>query len=133
MHQERNRHMNRILIVVAALLWCRGAYADAIGGFWKNDADPVWIEVVQNEGVATGTVVRNDRNPAAAGRILLKDLMAEDEVNVWRGQVFAVRLGEFRDAQVRLARADRMEILVKVGFMSRTVTWTRVDEVLGAE
>jgi hypothetical protein len=59
--------------------------------------------------------------------------MAEDEVNVWRGQVFAVRLGEFRDAQVRLARADRMEILVKVGFMSRTVTWTRVDEVLGAE
>jgi uncharacterized protein (DUF2147 family) len=115
------------------LLWCRPALGGDIGGTWKNDADPVWIEVVHDDGVATGTVVRNDRNPAAAGRLLLKDLKPGDEANVWRGQVFAVRLGEFRDAQVRLTGDDRMEILVKVGFMSRTVTWTRADQAVGAE
>ena len=125
--------MERVLIVVVAMLWCQGSFADDIEGIWKNEADPVWIEVVHGDGVATGTVVRNDRNPAAAGRLLLRDLKLGDEANVWRGQVFAVRLGEFRDAQVRLIDADSMEILVKVGFMSRTVTWTRVDEVLGAE
>ncbi|HEY5681800.1 MAG TPA: hypothetical protein VIS55_17135 [Pseudomonadales bacterium] len=125
--------MTRWIAVLLMLLWCRPALGGDIGGTWKNDADPVWIEVVHDDGVATGTVVRNDRNPAAAGRLLLKDLKPGDEANVWRGQVFAVRLGEFRDAQVRLTGDDRMEILVKVGFMSRTVTWTRADQAVGAE
>ncbi len=126
--------MKRVLIVVVAVMWSQGSFADDIAGIWKNEADPVWIEVVHGDGVATGTVVRNDRNPAAAGRVLLRDLTADGaEANLWRGQVFAVRLGEFRDAEVRVLEADRMQILVKVGLMRRTVGWTRVTDTLGAE
>ena len=126
--------MERVLIVAVAMLGCQGSFADDIEGIWKNEADPVWIEVVHGDGVATGTVVRNDRNPAAAGRVLLRDLTADGaEANLWRGQVFAVRLGEFRDAEVRVLEADRMQILVKVGLMRRTVSWTRVTDTLGAE
>jgi hypothetical protein len=45
------------------MLWCQGSLAEDIGGIWKNEADPVWIEVVLDDGVATGTVVRTGAFP----------------------------------------------------------------------
>ena len=50
---------------------------------------------------------------------------------MWRGQVYSERLGEYKDAEVSLSEPDSLEIKVKVGFMSRTVSWVRVDEVPG--
>ena len=69
---------------------------------------------------------RNERNPDAVGRVLLKALVRDAaEDMLWRGQVFAARLGEYRDAKVRLLDGRRLEITVKLGFMSRTVGWSR--------
>ena len=77
-----------------------------------------------------GTVVRNDKFPERVGREILKDLVTEDlEQGLWRGQIYAERLGEYRDAEITLAEPDRMSIKVKVGFMSRTVEWQRVEAV----
>ena len=104
------------------------AAAADIDGFWKNSEEPGWIEIKLDEGV--GTVVRNDNYPERVGRQILRDLRAdESEENLWHGQVYAERLGEFRDADISLAEPDRMEFKVKVGFISRTVEWVRVDEV----
>ena len=62
------------------------------------------------------------------GRILLKDLKArEGEADRWNGQVYAERLEEYKDAEITLPEPDQMQIKVKVGFMSRTVNWTRVS------
>ena len=117
----------RILIFFFAALFAHTASANDIAGVWKNDEHPVWMEIVEAENaVATGTVSRNEHNPDAVGRVLLKALVRDAaEDLLWRGQVFAARLGEFRDAKVRLVDGRRLEITVKVGFMSRTVGWTR--------
>ncbi len=99
-----------------------------ISGFWKHAEEPGWIEVSLDEG--KGTVVRNDKFPERVGRELLKDLVAEDgEEGVWRGQVYAEKLGEYKDAEIRLSEPDLMTIKVKVGFMSRTLEWKRVTEI----
>ncbi|MCR9278686.1 MAG: DUF2147 domain-containing protein [Pseudomonadaceae bacterium] len=122
--------MNRlawIATAVLALLSTHAASASGIEGLWDNEANPVsMVILVSDDGVATGKVAQNEQNPESVGRLILKSVVADPGDNkLWRGQVFAARLGEFRDAEVRLVDDERLEISVKVGFLSRTVGWTR--------
>lgn len=120
----------RILFTLVAALSVPLATAADITGSWKHSEEPGWIEIQMEEGVGIGTVVRNDIYPERVGRKILKDLTADEhEESLWRGQVYAERLGEYKDAEIRLAKPDALEMKVKVGFISRTVNWVRVDEV----
>jgi uncharacterized protein (DUF2147 family) len=120
--------MIRKALLVYALLAAPLASADGIAGYWKHADEPGWIEIRLDEG--KGTVLRNDKFPERVGREIVKDLEAdESEENLWRGQVYAERLGEYKDAEISLTEPDRMAFKVKVGFMSRTVEWVRVAEV----
>jgi hypothetical protein len=119
--------ITRILPVVFLLLSTSFAIADDLGGFWKHAEAPAWIEVSLEEGKAT--VVRNDKYPERVGRELIKDLEPDDSGQLWRGQVWAERLGEYKEAEITLPEPGQMAIEVKVGFMSRTIEWVRADEV----
>lgn len=124
--------MVRYAFLLFSLLATPLALAEDISGFWKHSEEPGWIEVRLDEGKAT--VVRNDKFPERVGREILKDLRAdESEEGLWLGQVYAERLGEYKDAEITLSEPGRMEIKVKVGFMSRTLEWVRVEEVPPAE
>jgi hypothetical protein len=121
----------RIVLTLAGLLAVPLASAGDINGFWKHADEPGWIEIRLDEG--KGTVVRNDKYPERVGREIVKDAVADEaEGNLWRGQVYAERLGEYKDAEISLPEPDRMRFKVKVGFMSRSVEWLRVDEVPAA-
>lgn len=112
--------MIRSALVVITMLAAPLVCAQDISGFWKHTEEPGWIEVRLDEGKAT--VVRNDKFPERVGREILKDLRADDaEKGLWRGQVYAEKLGEYKDAKVTLVEPGRMEIKVKVGFMRRTI------------
>jgi len=119
--------MFRSTIFICTALLAQTVSASDIAGLWKNSNNPVWMEIaVSDDGFANGTIIRNEHNPDAVNRVILKALVADRAVDdLWRGQVFAPRLGEFRDAEVRVANDQRLEITVKVGFISRTVAWTR--------
>ena len=119
--------MVRNLFLLLAMFAAPLAFAGDISGFWKHAEEPAWIEIRLDEG--KGTVMRNDKYPERVGREILKDLEAdESEAGLWRGQVFAQRLGEYKDAEISLPEPDRMAIKVKVGFISRTVEWVRAEE-----
>ena len=112
-----------VTCVASPLVW-----AADISGFWKHVDEPGWIEIRLEE--AKGIVVRNDKYPERVGRELLQDLVADEaEDGVWRGQVYAEKLGEYKDAEISLSQPDLMEIKVKVGFISRTLVWKRVAEI----
>ena len=96
-------------------------------GLWKHTENPGWIEIDSETG--EGTVVRNEKYPEREGRVILKDLAATDEEGVWTAQIYAETLGEFRKAEVSLPEANRMNFTVKVGFISRTVEWQRVESL----
>jgi hypothetical protein len=120
----------RILFTLVAALSAPLASAADIAGIWKHSEEPAWIEIRVEEGVGAAKVVRNEVYPERVGREILKDLTADEhEEALWRGQVYAERLGEYKDAEVSLPEPDRMRFTVKVGFMSRSVNWVRVDEV----
>ena len=116
------------IFAAAALLAAPYAFAGDITGFWKHADEPGWIEINLEEG--KGTVVRNDKFPERVGREILKELKADgSEQGLWTGQVYAEKLGEYKDAEITLAEPDLMTIKVKVGFMSRTVEWQRAEAV----
>ena len=116
------------IFVVAAFLAAPCAFAGDVSGFWKHADEPGWIEINLDEG--RGTVVRNDKFPDRVGREILKDLKVDgSEQGLWTGQIYAEKLGEYKDAEITLAEPDLMTIKVKVGFISRTVEWRRVETV----
>ena len=120
--------MVRIILCVAVLLVAQLAAADDISGFWKHVDEPGWIEISLDDG--KGTVVRNDKFPERVGRELLKDLVpADDAEETWLGQVYAEKLGEYKDAEITLADPELMKIKVKIGFISRTLEWQRVENL----
>ena len=124
--------MIRNALLLITLLTTPLAFAGDISGFWKHADEPGWIEIRLDEG--KGTVLRNDKFPERVGREILKDLQADSsEDGLWRGQIYAEKLGEYKDAEITLPEPGLMKIKVKVGFMSRSVEWVRVDKVPPAE
>lgn len=122
--------LTRTALLLVALFAAPVAFGGDISGFWQHADEPGWIEINLDKG--KGIVVRNDKYPQRVGREILRDLVAdESKQGLWSGQVFAEKLGEYKDAEISLAGPDRMTIKVKVGFMSRTVEWQRVDAVPG--
>lgn len=120
--------MNRIAFCLCAMLATPLALAGDISGVWKHADEPGWIEISVEEG--KGTVVRNDKFPERVGREIVRHLKADgSKENLWQGQVYAEKLGEYKDAEISLAEPDLMQFKVKVGFMSRTIDWVRVDAV----
>ena len=120
--------ITRILLTLAIYAASPLVVAEDISGFWKHPEAPAWIEISLEEG--KGTVMRNDKFPERVGREVVKDLKADDsEENLWRGEIYVERMGEYKQAEISLPEPGRMEFKVKVGFMSRTIEWMRVDEV----
>ncbi len=118
----------QITFFLGALLFAPLALSGDISGFWKHAKGPVWIEIRLEEG--GGTVVRNDKFSDRVGRKILKDLEADkSKQGLWHGLIYAEKLGEYKDVEVSLPEADRMLFKGKVGFMSRTVEWVRVDKI----
>ena len=124
--------MNRLLpklllLLLSAMVTMPGNAETELAGYWQHESEPVWIEIQPDTG--QGVMVRNDNQPDRLGFLVVTDLEASDDPNEWSAQVFAARLGEYRQADIALAADDRMVFTVKVGFMRRSVEWQRVSEV----
>ena len=118
----------RRVLFLCTLLSAPLALSADISGAWKHAKNPAWIEIRLEEGSAT--VVRNDKFPERVGRKILKDLEADkSKQDLWHGLIYAEKLGEYKDVEVSLPEADRMLFKGKVGFISRTVEWVRVDKI----
>ena len=125
--------LQRITLVLGASLLAPGLWAADLAGIWQNEEQPAWIEVVFVEGGGTGVVRRNDNKPESVGRELLQGITITEDVGSWQAQIYAERLKEYKAAVITLPEPDRMQIVVKVGFMSKTVYWKRVAGLPAAE
>ncbi len=119
-------------VMLSSILWLLASTVSAfeLKGLWKNAENPLWIKIVETEGELTGVVVRNDKRPETVGRVMLKDVSPKaGEVGVWSGQIFVARAGEFKRGSISAIDKSTMEFRVKVGFISGSVDWLRVQNV----
>ena len=122
------RLLSRLLLLMLSAMFALPGHAESeLAGYWQHESEPVWIEMQPETG--QGVMLRNDNRPDRVGFLVVTDLEASDEPNEWSAQVFAARLGEYRNAEITLSSDGRMVFTVKVGFMRRSVEWQRVSEV----
>ena len=120
-----------VLLLTASAMVSTPSYASSgLSGYWQHESEPVWIEMQPDEG--KGVMLRNDNRPDRVGFLVVTDLESSDDPNEWSAQVYAAPLGEYRDATITLESDDLMAFTVKVGFIRRTVEWSRVPEVPSA-
>ena len=101
--------------------------AEGISGFWQHPKDPVWIEVTSTAG--NGLAVRNDNDPSSIGFAVLKEVTVGEQKGRWTGQVFVPQLGSYKRVELSLPTADTLKMKVKIGFLTRSLEWTRVSVV----
>jgi hypothetical protein len=124
---ERFMMFRNSLFVLMLVFSCE-LLAGTPGGLWKREGEAVWIQFDANSN--TGVVVRNDKNPDAVGFAVARDLKVKNaEKNIWKGEVFAAPLGEYKPADIMLLENGMMRFKVKVGFMSRSVDWQPVVDL----
>jgi hypothetical protein len=124
---ERFMMFRNSLFVLMLVFSCE-LLAGTLGGLWKREGEAVWIQFDANSN--TGVVVRNDKNPDAVGFAVARDLKVKNaEKNIWKGEVFAAPLGEYKPADIMLLENGMMRFKVKVGFMSRSVDWQPVVDL----
>ena len=116
-----------LLLMLSVMVTMRSNAETDLAGYWQHESDPLWIEMQPEAG--QGVMIRNDIRSDRLGFLVVTDLEASDGPNEWSAQVFAVRLGEYRTAEITLASDDRMVFTVTVGFVRRAVGWRRVSEV----
>ena len=115
-------------IVVAALSTvCNVSAAGDLNGIWQHPKDPVWLEV--NEAMGTGIAVRNDDDPSSVGFAVLKEVVTGPKAEQWSGQVYVPQLGDYKRVIVTLPNTSTLKMKVKIGFISRSVEWTKVASV----
>jgi len=115
------------VLSVFGLVMAHASAAD-LAGLWRHAEEPVWLEIAADGEVATGSIRRNDNKPELVGMTFLKEVKpAGNSGNQWVGQIYAQSMKEFKDAKINLKTAEQMQITVKAGFVSRTITWQRVD------
>jgi hypothetical protein len=122
--------LSLLLLMVSALISTPSHAGSGLSGYWQHESAPIWIEMQPDAG--QGVVLRHDEKPDRVGFFVVTDLIASDEPGEWSAQVFAAQLGEYRNATITLPRDDLMAFTVKVGFIRRTVEWSRVPEVPSA-
>lgn len=99
--------------------------ADAIVGDWKPTDMDVDIRIFAKDGKYVGGVVKA-ANPALVNTELLREIQFDPASNMWRGEVFALKRGEFVPMTIKIT-ANGFEMVAGSGFMSKTVEWVRVQ------
>ena len=116
----------RYILFFSTLLSASIAFSNDLSGYWKHAKHNVWIEIEKS----TGIVVRNDRFPERVGRTFLTDItINKNKQNAWYSQIYIEKLEDYKKVEISLPETDQMLITGKMGFMSRTAKWMRIDKV----
>ena len=116
----------RYIFFFSTLLSASIAFSNDLSGYWKHAKHNVWIEMKKS----TGIVVRNDRFPERVGRTFLTDItINKNKQNAWYSQIYIEKLEDYKKVEISLPETDQMLITGKMGFMSRTAKWMRIDKV----
>lgn len=100
------------------------APADAILGDWKPADMDVAIRIFLSEGRYVGGVIKA-ANPALLNTELLRGIDYDPATGTWRGEIFALKRGEFVPMSIRKTAAG-FEMVAGSGLLSKTIEWVRV-------
>jgi len=119
-------------ILTTILFWVMtpvmASEVDLLAGIWKQTGKDIWLEIKFDQAEGTGRVIRNDKRPESVGKPLLTELTSSAGEGKGEGLMYVPQTKSRHRATLTLAGAKGMTMKVKVGFMSKTVDWLRVED-----
>lgn len=94
-------------------------------GYWKYDEGPTWIEIEFPDALGVGIIKRSDADPEKVADTLLKEIESTGRKDQWRVLIYVQKLDKYKPATITLLTPNTMHILLKIGLISRNVTWQR--------
>ena len=88
-------------------------------GEWKHREKPVWIKIVSDNDSGSGIIIKNEDDSSSVGKFLFIELSSEKDH--FSGQIYVPQLGRFHPMKAEVANAGEIKVLVKVGFIRKTV------------
>lgn len=114
--------MKKFSILITVLLTSISINAQSIAGVWNTGEYNTKIEIIENNGVFNGKIISSDHAEANIGNQILKDIKFSKGER--KGKLFAAKKGEWYDAVLKV-NGNELDINIKVGFMSKTITWKK--------
>ncbi len=102
---------------------------DLLAGVWKQSGKGIWLEIQFDRAEGTGRVARNDKKPASVGEAVLTELTWNASTGKGQGLMYAPQTKSRHGATLELPSGKLMTMKVKIGFMSKTVEWLRVEDI----
>jgi uncharacterized protein (DUF2147 family) len=96
-----------------------------ISGKWNTGDQNTLVEIVQQNGVYIGKIISSDNPKVKQGKVILRNVKAKKAG--WAGEIYAPRRSEWYDAEISTS-GNKLKLKMSVGFISKTVEWTKVDE-----
>ena len=99
--------------------------ADLILGKWSRSNQKNIIEIKLSGKIYSAVVVKNEPNPAADNKLFMRGLAYDTSHNVWNGEVFAVKRGEYVPVILKMKGTDTLMMTAGTGMLSKEIVWTR--------
>lgn len=93
-----------------------------IDGVWNTGKDNTKINITEENSIWTGKTLSSDNENAKIGTVMLKDL--EKKGKTWHGKLFFAKKNVWYNVKIQ-PNGDQLELTIKVGFISKTITWER--------
>ena len=109
-----------LLLVTTSLVHAQSR--SPLDGIWNTGQQNTNVEIIYNEGIASGRIVSSDNEKVKIGLVMLKDLKKTGDA--WQGKIFSLKRKKWFDVQIR-PTGDRLNLKISSGFYSKTVEWLK--------
>ena len=125
------RNLSRYFALLCLIACLKPALAqesgDLLSGYWKQEADSVYIKVVNSNGVYEAEMIRNDWAPALVGTMYLQNVVpVEGRDNRWIGESSIKDSDDVARATLRVNRSGVLSTRLRPGGRAR---WLRTDPI----
>ncbi|UTW63605.1 DUF2147 domain-containing protein [bacterium SCSIO 12741] len=114
--------MRSILIISLMLFSFVASAQSSIQGLWATGDNNTVIEITQVQSHCEGKIKSTDNEDVQKGTLILKDL--EKSGDTWEGKIYAPKRESWYDVEIT-PEANQLIVEVSVGFLSRTLEWSR--------
>jgi len=114
--------MKKLSMLIVVLFAVLSMNAQSLAGIWSTGEDNTKIEITEDDGVTNGKILSSDNAKANIGNQILKDVKLSN--GAYKGQLYAAKKGEWYDAVLK-ENGNQLDITIKVGWMSKTITWKK--------
>lgn len=116
-----------VMVITGRLLAQTSSNPDAVIGNFKGPDGDRTMEIYKNNGQYFGklTAVSENKEDIKAGTVVLKNFMFRK--GKWEGKVFVPAKHTDFDATLALDGNNSLVIRVKLGMLSRSKTWSRIQ------